>query len=248
MRRSLRAYHTQSSAQTDNGSRRVTCEDECMSTTWTPSRFVDGSMSVVCSCRTQHHCALPTFEVPISTLVFDPSRPHTLITVLINNTFKVFDVETRQFPVWARAVCEAVPRELLHKRDAVQGASFSPKAAPGAERPGLFLWGRDWLCYVELDGPVPPPAPAHAKKRRRSTVVDKRAGKGGAADEDDDDEPRENGDGSRPRRNYIVDSKYRAMLHLGFLGDGDLVVVERPFADVLATLPPAYYKQRYGAS
>ncbi|KZW02022.1 WD40 repeat-like protein [Exidia glandulosa HHB12029] len=206
----------------------------------------------------QHHAALPTFETPLSTLVFDPSRPHTLIVVLLNNSFKVFDVETRQFPLWARAVCDAIPRFILEKRDPVQGAAFCPQAAPGAERPGMLLWSREWMCYVELDGAVPAPQPLHAKKRRRSMVHASKP----QAEEEDEDAPRVNGngaaahesgdesDGERTRRTNFVflDDKYRSMLFLGFLGDGDMVAVERPFADVLATLPPAYYKQRYGAS
>ena len=41
---------------------------------------------------------------------------------------------------------------------------------------------------------------------------------------------------------------YRPVLHVDFLDSGELVVVERPLVDVLALLPPAYYKSKYGAS
>lgn len=43
-------------------------------------------------------------------------------------------------------------------------------------------------------------------------------------------------------------SHYRPILHVDFLDDGELVVVERPLVDVLSTLPPAYFKHKYGLS
>jgi U3 small nucleolar RNA-associated protein 4 len=41
---------------------------------------------------------------------------------------------------------------------------------------------------------------------------------------------------------------YRPILFVDFLGAGELVVVERPLVDVLAGLPPAFFKHKYGAS
>lgn len=48
--------------------------------------------------------------------------------------------------------------------------------------------------------------------------------------------------------NFRMVTHYRPILHVDFLGPGELVVVERPLVDVLATLPPAYFKPKYGAS
>jgi len=48
--------------------------------------------------------------------------------------------------------------------------------------------------------------------------------------------------------NFKMVTQYRAILHVDFLGPGELLVVERPLVDVLATLPPAYFKPKYGAS
>jgi len=39
---------------------------------------------------------------------------------------------------------------------------------------------------------------------------------------------------------------YRPILFVGFVGRGELVVVERPLVDVLARLPPAFFKPKYG--
>jgi U3 small nucleolar RNA-associated protein 4 len=41
-------------------------------------------------------------------------------------------------------------------------------------------------------------------------------------------------------------TNYRPILALDFLGPGELVLVERPLADVLSKLPPAFFKPKYG--
>jgi U3 small nucleolar RNA-associated protein 4 len=48
--------------------------------------------------------------------------------------------------------------------------------------------------------------------------------------------------------NFKMVTHYRPILHVDFLGPGELMVVERPLVDVLSTLPPAYFKPKYGAS
>jgi U3 small nucleolar RNA-associated protein 4 len=49
------------------------------------------------------------------------------------------------------------------------------------------------------------------------------------------------------RDNRMI-THFRPMLCVDFLGPGELLVVERPLVDVLATLPPAYFKHKYGVS
>ncbi|KAJ7630718.1 WD40-repeat-containing domain protein [Roridomyces roridus] len=39
---------------------------------------------------------------------------------------------------------------------------------------------------------------------------------------------------------------YRPILHVDFLAHGELVVVERPLVEILATLPPAFFVHKYG--
>lgn len=48
--------------------------------------------------------------------------------------------------------------------------------------------------------------------------------------------------------NFKMVTHYRPILHVDFLGPGELIIVERPLVDVLAMLPPAYFKPKYGAS
>jgi U3 small nucleolar RNA-associated protein 4 len=53
---------------------------------------------------------------------------------------------------------------------------------------------------------------------------------------------------SEDHLNFKMITHYRPILYADFLAPGELVVVERPLVDVLATLPPAYFVHKYGAS
>ena len=50
------------------------------------------------------------------------------------------------------------------------------------------------------------------------------------------------------QRNFKLVTHYRPLLLVDFVAPGELVVVERPLVDVLAKLPPAYFKPKYGAT
>ena len=73
------------------------------------------------------------------------------------------------------------------------------------------------------------------KKRRRDAM-----GGGGVAATAGDEE--------RPLRDDKLIMQYRPIACCDFLAKDELVVVERPLVDILATLPPAYFKHKYGAS
>lgn len=48
--------------------------------------------------------------------------------------------------------------------------------------------------------------------------------------------------------NFKIITTYRPILFAEFIAPGEMVVVERPLVDVLAKMPPAYFKPKYGAS
>lgn len=50
------------------------------------------------------------------------------------------------------------------------------------------------------------------------------------------------------QQNFKLVTHYRPILFVDFIAPAELVVVERPLVDVLAKMPPAYFKPKYGAS
>ncbi|KAF7339840.1 WD-REPEATS-REGION domain-containing protein [Mycena venus] len=184
----------------------------------------------------QHHCVLPSFPKPAQTICFDPSRPNILVLAFPDNSIQLYDVESKNFPSWALDIFSSLPKKFTRAHDHILGVAFDPaivagpslKASSGdaasVPRYALF-WGSTWLCKIKLDDS----GRAGNKKRRREG---ERSPKIDPMSED----------------NFKMISHYRPILHVDFLGPAELVVVERPLVDVLATLPPAYFVHKYGAS
>lgn len=128
----------------------------------------------------QHHCALPTSPLPASTLTFDihPTSTHILVLGFPNNTIQIFDVEARDSPSWARNVNSRLPSGLERLPDGLVGLAFikedsdhlrvpsiegsvngdggdgsvlGQNRATGSYLPkNVVLWGRGWLCRIDL--------------------------------------------------------------------------------------------------
>jgi len=182
----------------------------------------------------QHHCVLPSFRQPPQALCFDPAIPSVLVMVFPDNTLQIYDVEARQFPAWSREVCNNLPKRFTQAHDPVLGLTFDPAlterpldGSPQTSRCALF-WGSTWLCKLNIDIPNV----SSGKKRRRDIQ------RSSSTHPDLDDQSKE----------FKMITHYRPILCAEFLAPGELVVVERPLIDVLATLPPAYFRHKYGAS
>ena len=69
-----------------------------------------------------------------------------------------------------------------------------------------------------------------------------------AVDNDNARQANKNGDAdsSKARASFSFVTRYRPILFADFLRANELVVVERPLVDLMATLPPAFFKPKYG--
>lgn len=152
-----------------------------------------------------------------------------------DNTLQIYDVETRQSPSWARDLCASLPKRFTHAHDSVLGVTFDPavteppKNVTGPASDYMLLWGSTWICKIPYHDFIS--RVGHNRKRRRDSykVI----------------APPPN---AYEERDVKMVTHYRPILGVDFLGEGELVVVERPLVDVLSTLPPAYFKHKYGAS
>ncbi|TRM61425.1 WD40-repeat-containing domain protein [Schizophyllum amplum] len=190
----------------------------------------------------QHHCTLPSFGRPAQAIAFDSTQSGLLLLAFPDNALEFYDVEARAFPAWAQELAAHLPKRLAGAHDPVLGVSFPPQTA-GSHY--AFLWGSTWLAKLDLGTAQP----RVRRKRRRES-------RGGAKQEKAEDEKEvKEGEGvegeeedERRERDFRMVTHYRPVLHVDYLESGELVVVERPLVDVLALLPPAYFKHRYGAS
>ncbi|VDB99402.1 unnamed protein product [Peniophora sp. CBMAI 1063] len=174
----------------------------------------------------QHHSQLPSFTHSVQALAFSPLSPGLLVLGFTNNTLELWDVETRTTPGWARQFCNSLPKRFTHLHDPLIGISF-PDPSPSLSIHFAFIWGSTWLCKVDFSAQTGPGS--FNKKRRRQ------------------------GKQSQANRlpvgeNFKLFTQYRQVLAADFVSEKEIVVVERPLVDVLARLPPAYFRAKYGSS
>jgi U3 small nucleolar RNA-associated protein 4 len=188
----------------------------------------------------QHHSSLPSFPQLAHALAFAPSSPSLLILGFANNSLELYDVEARQFPPWSRALCTALPKRFTHLHDTILGVTLAPvdpeknvdkDRTSGQDVLALF-WGATWLCKVQFAAPV---GWGGFEKKRRRRQSGGGVDRGTVRDRD-------------TINNFKLVTQYRQILLADFISPGELVVVERPLTDVLLSLPPAYYRPKYGAT
>jgi len=192
-----------------------------------------------------HHTTLPTFPLPAQCLAFDPMRPSILLLIFPDHSVQIYDVETRQFPAWGKDLAASLPKKFMNSHEVVLGAEFDPyePAAKGEYGNGktryILFWGSTWIFKVSLDTRAF--IRSNKKKKRRrgeedDTTAHDRPAEGYEVEEEE-----------RQWRDFKMITQYRPILCCDFLSKDELVVVERPSVDVLMTLPPAYFRHRYGS-
>ena len=160
-------------------------------------------------------------------------HPSTLLLAFPDNTIQIYDVETRQFPSWGKVLISSLPKRFTNAHDPILGVAFDPAPSSHSESTKtrfILFWGATWLYKAALDMSVR----TTGKKRRRDAMNGTVTAAGG--------------DEERPWRDEKLIMQYRPIACCDFLARDELVVVERPLVDILATLPPAYFKYKYGAS
>ncbi|KAG9075096.1 U3 small nucleolar RNA-associated protein [Ceratobasidium sp. UAMH 11750] len=202
---------------------RVAVSSDCQ---WLATADSQGRVCVFNLDSVKHVASLARTDLPPSALAFDTRAPHVLALGYPNNTLQLFDAEAQRF-------YPALPERLAHLHDPILGITFPPGAGSGSKRK-MYVWSATWLARFDVPSPsagallkqpaVPSQEGGQEKKRKRATAAE------------DGDEP------------FGIVTKFRPVLLVDFCEEGEMVVVERPLVDLLATLPPAYHKPKYGAS
>lgn len=171
----------------------------------------------------------------------------------------MYDVEARTFPLWARETTgeEGVPLRVRGLHDPILGVAFDYAGGGrgGALKP--VFWGATWLCRVHLDA-------GRVESRRDGGDFEKKRRRWGGKSLASRPVPKgltsgmnaialgERGAGGDvqvgSQENFKLVTTYRPILFVDFVGEKEVVVVERPLVDVLARLPPAFFKPKYGAT
>lgn len=165
----------------------------------------------------------PSEAAPLSALGFTPDGA-ALVTVTASNHVTAYQVPSGAAADWSRThPPEALPRRVLTMPGPVAGVAASP-AGPSA----VLLHSAEAVVHVDLAAPAPAEATGSGKqrRRRRDAVASRTATPAG----------------ENCRALYCSDP----VLHVEALGGGQVVVVERAWADVHRGLAPPMYRHRYG--
>lgn len=166
-----------------------------------------------------HQYTLPRFSVPHTSLSFHLSSA-TLIVTLANNEVHIYNVEARKRTDWSAEYSDRLPKHYLKLQDKIIGVASNP-----LQPQHLYVWGPTWLCKIDMQHAVT----SEAVSKRKWT------------------KSKDNQDSERmDDRNFQITRKYQPMLLLDFIDGEEMVIVERPFFTMASSLPPSYYRPRYG--
>jgi U3 small nucleolar RNA-associated protein 4 len=110
------------------------------------------------------------------------------------------------------------------------------KPEDSRKRSNRALQDKDWKAkkISKLDTP----------QRKDSTSKDKQKGKKGKV-QNEQEKANESAENTE-QNSFKVCKRYQPLLLTEFCQDGSMVVVERPWLNVLETLPPTLQRKRYG--
>lgn len=195
----------------------------------------------------QLHAHLPTFpSQPPAALLFVPSPVSPTQSLLLlalpnGNQLHVYDVENRRFPP---SLNVKMPDSVRGLHDAVIGLATDAHAgkAEGGAR-NVLLWGATWILRVRLASPAA--AGANSKKNKKRALAEAAAAAAAADDaaaDVDMDAPAKDDTGR-----FKLTQTFRPLIGVGFVGGDEMVVVERPWLDLVKDLPASYFKAgKYG--
>lgn len=202
----------------------------------------------------QPHGPLLTLHLPACSLAFSASAPSILTVGLPNNTIQFFDVDSKRTPAWGKRISSNPTGALSALREPMLGMVYDPTPAIGTGQDTLLLYGATWLCKMKV--PIGTADPFAAGGNEQSVELEL-AGKGKRKLSDDDDEvQQQQTNGRKAERQYQhvkgtpaeVFHKYQPILLLDFTSKGELVVVERPYFNLLGQMAPAFVEQKYGSA
>lgn len=102
--------------------------------------------------RLRLHWKLPELPSVLTSISFHPDSPTSLVCVLANNTFLIFDVEVMAMSPWSIAHTDKIPAAVRGGSCPLEGLVFR-SMTPGKE--AMFLYGQGSIVYVDVNKAIP---------------------------------------------------------------------------------------------
>ncbi|KAI8377206.1 quinon protein alcohol dehydrogenase-like superfamily [Choanephora cucurbitarum] len=168
----------------------------------------------------KQHLKLPQGSTPHTALSFNQFRPNELLVALATNAFYIYDVEHKRLTSWSSTHQDMSKSRLLDQRDRIRGVMYNP-----ADKNKMILYGSTYMCLVDIhEKPIPKKLGKRKAQEATKPVKEK------------EDE-----------MSVSISYQYQQILACDFIGENQMVMIERPKFSVLENLPPSFYKSHFGA-
>eukprot|EP00850_Spirogloea_muscicola_P009057 SM000050S16982 [mRNA] locus=s50:211200:215257:+ [translate_table: standard] len=230
---------------------------------WLATADTGGRINVYNLDRLRHHWELPVLDSGLPTaLSFHPSSDVLVVGTSVNRVH-LLDVKARQLSAWSKGSGSRLPRSLLELPGGISGLSLPP--APDGN--SIIAYSSRAMCHINLNLPVPDSSTSHPEHPSASATTPngsiehldggtlhvagepgslagnqvrrKRQRKSGAAENSKDAE-------RMGESNFSVVALADPCLFLAHTSTSSILVVEKPWADVLLQLPPPLYRHKFG--
>lgn len=152
----------------------------------------------------------------VSAVGFTPDSRY-LAVVSTTNDISAYEIPSGHPSAWSERHASMLPRRLLTLPGPLTGMSPSP-----ASSSALLIYSSEAVCHVDVAAPLTPD-PQESKRRQRRSMGASPAGQ-------------------NARTMYCSDP----VLYVQTIGAGEVLLVERAWRDVHATVAAPMYRHRYG--
>ncbi|EPX71108.1 U3 snoRNP protein Utp4 [Schizosaccharomyces octosporus yFS286] len=192
------------------------------------------------SFSTLSYIELPRVNSFVRAMAFRSDIPGRLAVVTAGNQVFEFDVQSRKLTEWSKTNSNNMPKPFAHLLDKPFGAFFD------IQNPSRFwIWSANYVSFFDLSLNLP--TNRNAEKRKMEGTVDGTSSTKQRSSVQNATSLSTFGTGAS--RSFWITHKYRPMLLVGLVGSTELLVIERPIADILMStdVPGTFYEHRFGA-
>jgi U3 small nucleolar RNA-associated protein 4 len=155
----------------------------------------------------------------------DSQDSHLLVT-FSNNDFHLLCAPTYQEHRWTITNMTHLGKDFRERKDFLRGGYFLSSSK-------MLLWSSNWLLAVDLSRDLSPGSKRNVNGSIKA-IEEKKAGVGCKKNI------------HMSTHGYDLISRYQRLMHMEVLNPNCMMVVERPWVDLLESLPEAFAVKRYG--
>ncbi|XP_024544921.1 WD repeat-containing protein PCN isoform X1 [Selaginella moellendorffii] len=201
---------------------------------WLAAGSSSGNLVILNLETLRHHWSVPLFDgTPATAAVFHPGNNAVLIVTTAANKIHVLDIAARELGRWSKENHASIPSEILEFPGGISGLTVSPSTGSTE----IIAYSPRAMCLIDFSKPVAKNA-VIANGNGNGAPHHHHMGNGHA-----------NGvhhHHHRKNKNFVLTPFKNPVLFVGYVAKSSLLIVERPWLEVLNHFQAPVYRHRYG--